>query len=69
MYDDYIPPEEVEDNEAYQITLHKERLRKKPDCVHAYWVCRCSICGQILGSETKPDIILDILRHKHEKGN
>ncbi len=62
---DYLDPEDVVDNEFYLAELHKSNLRKKPKCEHHYWVCKCSICGQILGSETKPDIILDILKHKH----
>lgn len=61
---DYLPPEDVVDNNAYKVIVHKAKLRKKPKCVHAYWTCRCSICNQLLGSEKKPDIILNILKEK-----
>lgn len=58
---DYIPPEEVEDSEFYIVQVHKSKLRNKPQCKHAFWVCKCSLCGEILGSDAKPDIIVNIV--------
>lgn len=58
---DYLPVEEVEDSEFYIVQVHKSKLRNKPRCKHAFWICKCSLCGEILGSETKPDIIVNIV--------
>ena len=64
MADDYLEPEDVVDNTFFVVQVHKTSLRPKVKCIHAYWTIKCSVCGTILGSETKPDLILDIIR-KH----
>jgi hypothetical protein len=63
----YLPPEEVEDNDFYAIQIHKDRLKqlkKHKDCEHHFWIAKCSICGEIIGSDNKSDIIWNLLNHK-----
>lgn len=62
MADDYLEPEDVVDNTFFVVQVHKASLRIKTKCKHAYFTVKCSVCGAILGSETKPDIIVNIIR-------
>lgn len=41
----------VEDDEFYLSQKHKSDLKKQDKCEHRFFVCKCSICGKILGSE------------------
>lgn len=62
----YLEPEDVVDNTFFIVQVHKSSLRQKPQCVHAYFTIKCSVCGCILGSETKLDVIVDIVRQHGE---
>lgn len=67
MDEGYLEPEDVVDNTFFVVQVHKSFLRPKVKCVHAYWTIKCSVCGTILGSETKLDVIVDIIRQHGEE--
>lgn len=66
MTDDYLESEDIQDNTFFVVQVHKASLRPKIKCLHAYFTIKCSVCGEILGSETKPDVIVDIIRQHGE---
>lgn len=52
----YLEPEEVVDNKFYKTQRKKKHVDK---CLHKFWVCRCSICGIVLGSESNLKFLKD----------
>lgn len=52
----YLPVEEVVDTKFYKNQRRKSHSSK---CVHKFWVCKCSICGKVLGSESNLDFLKD----------
>lgn len=42
---------QVEDKDFYASQKHKSLIKKQVECEHPYFMCKCSICGKILGSE------------------
>jgi hypothetical protein len=42
---------QVNDNDFYASQKHKSLLKKQTTCEHKFFVCRCSLCNKVLGSE------------------
>ena len=52
---EYLDSEDVIDSEFYRVNRlkaeEKSRLKLQHECEHKYFVCRCSLCNKVLGSE------------------
>jgi len=51
----HLEPEDVIDNEFYRVERLKAderaKIKLQNECEHIYFVCKCSKCNKVLGSE------------------